>query len=62
MAHGSDSRRETAEYIADMAGELAQIAGQQEFEVLRYLLEMAWQEARSLAQQNAETFEESSDE
>ncbi|WP_156034260.1 hypothetical protein [Bosea sp. 117] len=49
MPHGSDSRRQTADYIAEMAQELARIAAQHDFQVLQHLLQMAWEEARSIA-------------
>lgn len=42
-------RRDAAEYIAEMSQELAGIATGRDLEVLRYLLEMARDEARSIA-------------
>lgn len=41
--------RETASYIADMARELASLANERELAILRYLLQMASEEARSIA-------------
>ncbi|MBS9476607.1 hypothetical protein [Ancylobacter radicis] len=44
-------RRDTAHYIAEMAHELAVLAAVRELAVLRYLLEMARDEARAIASQ-----------
>ena len=49
MSSRSDNTREVASYIAALTAELAQIAGEQRLDLLRYLLEMARQEARSIA-------------
>ncbi|WGD30963.1 hypothetical protein AncyloWKF20_03750 [Ancylobacter sp. WKF20] len=41
--------RDTASYIADMARELAGLASERDLVILRYLLQMASEEARSIA-------------
>ena len=43
------SQREAADYIATLAAELAALAGAQKLTTLRYLLEMARQEADQIA-------------
>lgn len=41
--------RDTASYIADMARELAGLASERDLVILRYLLQMASEEARAIA-------------
>jgi hypothetical protein len=45
---------ELAEYIADMANELAQMAGLRRFERLAYILDVASAEAQNLAKETPE--------
>lgn len=45
---------ELAEYIADMANELSQMAGLRHFERLAYILDVASTEAQNLAQRRVE--------
>lgn len=47
--HAPVRPRETADYIAAMAHELATIAAGSDMDVLRYLLEMARDEARAIS-------------
>lgn len=42
------SRQEAADYISAIAGELARLAGTHELSVLKYLLDMARQEAHTV--------------
>lgn len=49
IRHRTDGTRETASYIASLAGELAQMADAGKMPFLSYLLEMARQEANSIA-------------
>lgn len=49
IRHRTDGTRETASYIASLAGELAQMADAGKMPFLSYLLEMACQEANSIA-------------
>lgn len=55
----TSSRSDAARYIAAMAGELARMAGHHNLSVLRYLLELAREEANSvtLSEGNAEAGE-----
>ncbi|MCK0197599.1 hypothetical protein MWN34_11820 [Ancylobacter sp. 6x-1] len=45
-----EDRYATAQYIASLVSELSQIAKKQRFDMLHYLLQMAWQEARGLTE------------
>ncbi|WP_246520181.1 hypothetical protein [Ancylobacter lacus] len=48
MPESPDEQRVAAEYVAALVGELARIAHGQGWDTLRYLLEMAREEARSI--------------
>ncbi|WAC26675.1 hypothetical protein [Ancylobacter sp. SL191] len=47
--HDHCRSRDTASYIADMARELAGLASERDLAILRYLLQMASEEARAIA-------------
>lgn len=49
IRHRTDGTRETASYIASLVGELAEMADAGKMPFLSYLLEMARQEANSIA-------------
>ena len=55
----SSLAREAAEYIATLAHELATMAAAQKLDLLRYLLEMARDEARTVALERVQRPEDS---
>ena len=50
----SRTQREAADYVADLAGELAEIARGSKLDLLAYLLDVARLEARTRAQELAD--------